>query len=169
VNRQLTEKMKLRLIHCELAEANAFVEIHHRHLDPVVQHRFSLAAVDEFDGCHGVAICGRPRARMLDGYTILEVYRVATFGTYNATSFLYGAARRTAKALGFARIITYTLPHESGASLKAAGWVDGGLTDGGEWARDGRQRELAFCADPKRRWFSDLIPKAKAAEEERAA
>jgi hypothetical protein len=105
---------RLILAHCELQEANAFVEIHHRHLPPVVQHRFSLACVDALDGCHGVAIVGRPRARALDASTVVEIYRVATFGTYNATSFLYGAARKAARALGYRKIITYTLPAESG-------------------------------------------------------
>jgi len=35
---------------------------------------------------------------------------------------LYGASRRAARALGYARVITYTLPAEGGASLRAAGF-----------------------------------------------
>jgi hypothetical protein len=36
---------------------------------------------------------------------------------------LYGAAWRAAKALGYTRCITYIQGDESGASLRAAGWV----------------------------------------------
>lgn len=59
--------------------------------------------------------------RMDDGLT-LEVTRVCTDGTRNANSILYGACARTAKGMGYNRIITYTLQSESGASLRAAGW-----------------------------------------------
>lgn len=36
---------------------------------------------------------------------------------------LYGAIRRAAKALGYKTLVTYTQYDESGASLRAAGWV----------------------------------------------
>jgi len=35
---------------------------------------------------------------------------------------LYGALIRAAWALGYDRVLTYTLPEESGTSLRAAGW-----------------------------------------------
>ena len=35
---------------------------------------------------------------------------------------LYAALTRAAWALGYTRVITYTMPGESGASLRAAGW-----------------------------------------------
>jgi hypothetical protein len=35
---------------------------------------------------------------------------------------LYGACRRTAKAMGYQAVYTYTLPEEGGASLRAAGF-----------------------------------------------
>ena len=40
----------------------------------------------------------------------------------NANSMLYAAAWRAAKALGYQRLITYTLASESGSSLRAAGY-----------------------------------------------
>jgi hypothetical protein len=52
----------------------------------------------------------------------MEVTRVATDGTKNACSALYGAAWRAAKALGYHRLVTYTQEGESGASLRGAGW-----------------------------------------------
>lgn len=58
---------------------------------------------------------------MDDGQT-LEVTRVASSGHDNATSFLYGALRRAAFALGYTRVITYTQADESGSSLRAAGY-----------------------------------------------
>lgn len=36
---------------------------------------------------------------------------------------LYGAVWRAAKAMGYTRAITYIQDEETGASLKAAGWV----------------------------------------------
>lgn len=88
----------------------------------------------------GVAIVGRPVARHLqDGYTA-EVTRLCTDGTPNACSMLYEAAWRAAKAVGYLRIITYTLPQEGGASLRAAGWHLIGPAGGGSWSRAGRPR-----------------------------
>jgi hypothetical protein len=133
--------MSLLLVHVELAEANAFVNALHRHHKRVVGHKFSLGA--EEDGkLVGVAIVGRPVARMRDDGETLEVTRLCTDGTANACSFLYGACRRAAFALGFGRIGTYTLQDEGGASLRAAGWTLIGERSGGNWKnREGRAIE----------------------------
>lgn len=107
-------RSRLHVVPCELSEANAFVKRYHRHHQPVPGHRFSLAVADETNTVRGVAIVGRPVARMnQDGWT-LEVNRVATDGCPNACSALYGAAWRAARALGYRRLITYTLPEEGG-------------------------------------------------------
>lgn len=130
---------RLSVVPIELAEANAFVAQHHRHHKPVVGHRFSLAAAVE-GKIVGVAIVGRPVARgNQDGWTV-EVNRVATDGTDNACSFLYGAARKAAFALGYTRIITYTLPEEGGASLRGAGFKLLGIRGGGSWTTPSRPR-----------------------------
>lgn len=95
------------------AEVCAFIAAHHRHHKPPVSHLFSVAASDG-EKVVGVAVVGRPVARMLqDGWTA-EVTRLATDGSKNACSLLYGAAWRAARALGYRRLVTYTLPEEGG-------------------------------------------------------
>ena len=85
--------------------ANEFVRLYHRHHKPVVGCKFCLSVADEA-GLQGVAIVGRPVARMLDDGTVLEVNRLCTNGAPNACSMLYSAAARVACELGYARIIT---------------------------------------------------------------
>lgn len=117
----------LELVPITLKEANAFVERYHRHHKPVVGHKFSIAASDG-EKIVGVAIVGRPVSRYLDNGLTLEVNRLCTDGTRNACSFLYSAAWRAARNLGYKKLITYILVSETGSSLKAAGWkcVGGG-------------------------------------------
>ncbi|WP_321946554.1 XF1762 family protein [Paraburkholderia sp. J10-1] len=123
-----------------LDEANAFVAAHHRHHGPVVGHKFSIAAVDSRAAVCGVAIVGRPVARGNDDGWTLEVSRCCTDGTRNACSMLYGAAWRATRALGYRRLITYTLPAEGGSSLRGAGWRLVGARGGGNWNTPARPR-----------------------------
>lgn len=120
--------------------ANEFVRDHHRHHKPVVGMKFAVS-VKEDDKIIGVAICGRPVARKLDDGLTLEVNRCCTDGTKNACSMLYGASWRTAQGMGYRRIITYTLPHEGGASLRASGWILVGERGGGNWNVESRPRK----------------------------
>lgn len=113
--------MSLRIVPINFRDACDFVRAWHRHHAPPRGHKFSVGVADE-DLLVGVAIVGRPVSRHLDDGTTLEVTRSATDGTKNANSMLYGASWRAAKALGYARLITYTQAGESGASLRAAGW-----------------------------------------------
>jgi hypothetical protein len=128
-----------RIIPITLAAANAFVAQHHRHHPPVVGHKFSIGFADG-TSLRGVVIVGRPVARHLDNGQTLEVTRCCTDGVPNGCSRLYGAAWRAAKALGFTRLITYTLEEESGVSLKASGWRLVGKRGGGRWTRPRRLR-----------------------------
>lgn len=117
--------MSLRIVPVSSAEARAFTRMRHRHHGHVLPagHKFSQGVADEDDFLLGVAITGRPSGPgNQDGVTV-EVTRCTTDGTENACSILYGAAARAAKALGWGRIITYTQEGESGASLRAAGFV----------------------------------------------
>jgi hypothetical protein len=114
--------VSLRIVPVKFADACGFVEMWHRHHAPPISHKFSIGAADDSDILRGVAIVGRPVARMLDDGLTLEVTRTATDGTPNANSMLYGAAWRAAKALGYRRLVTYTQQGESGSSLRAAGW-----------------------------------------------
>lgn len=71
----------------------------------------------------GVGMLERPKARGLcDGSTV-EASRVCTLGARNACSMLYGALCRAAAALGYRRVISYTLATEPGSSLAAAGFT----------------------------------------------
>jgi hypothetical protein len=76
--------------------ANASVEVQYGHHGRVAGHRFSLGVMDEAGMLRAVAIAGTP----------------------NAASALYGGARRVARAMGFRRIVTYTLADEPGTSLR---------------------------------------------------
>lgn len=143
--------MKLDLVPCTLEEANAFVERHHRHHKPVPGAKFCIA-VSCADRIVGVCIVGRPIARMLDDGWTLEVNRTCTDGTKNANSMLYGAARRAAWALGYKKLITYTLPEEGGVSLTAAGWKCIGEAGGGRWSRGSRPRVDTHPTQTKIRW-----------------
>jgi len=111
----------LALCPVTFADACDFVALHHRHHEPPIGHKFSIGVALD-DALVGVAMVGRPVARFLDDGNTLEVNRTATDGTPNANSMLYGAAWRAAKALGYTRLITYTLATEQGSSLAAAGF-----------------------------------------------
>jgi hypothetical protein len=146
--------MSLHVVPIELKEANAFIAAMHRHHQPVIGHRFSIGVVDDDGVLHGVCVVGRPVAR-LAGHPrdVAEVTRLATDGSDNACSMLYGSAARAAKAMGFRRIQTYTLPSEGGASLRASGWVDEGAAGGGQWKHtDGKPRRTDQPTDIKTRW-----------------
>lgn len=144
-----------------LREANAYVAQRHRHNLPVNGHKWSIACYDGDRLC-GVAIAGQPIARKLDDGLTIEVRRVCTDGTYNACSILYGACARTAKAMGYKRIVTYTLQSEPGTSLKASGWTDCGEAGGVSWNMPSRPREeyqetlfgmeRKYPDEKKRRW-----------------
>ena len=136
----------LELIPISLADANAFVAEHHRHHKPVTGHKFSVGCTE--NGCLvGVAIVGRPVSRFLDDGFTLEVNRLCTTGTKNACSFLYAAAARAAKAMGYRKIITYTLDSEPGTSLRAAGWKCSGVAGGKRWT--GKRRPVVDLYPPQ--------------------
>lgn len=149
-------KSRLSVVPCDLAEANAFVRQHHRHHGPVVGHKFCLAVADEQNEVRGVAIVGRPVARALhDGWT-LEVYRVATNGCSNACSALYAACGRVTLALGYRKLITYTLTSEPGTSLRAIGWKIVAEVKGRGWNRASRTRVDRYPLQDKIRWETTL-------------
>lgn len=145
----------MKLIHMELVDANEFVARLHRHHKPVQGHRFSIGAEHSGVLC-GVAIVGRPQARMTDQRTVVEVLRLCTDGKKNACSFLYSACARAAASLGYRRIQTFILESESGISLKASGWTAEHTTSGGEWSRPSRERRAVDSAVPKQRWSKTL-------------
>lgn len=134
-----------------LKDANAYVKEHHRHHKPTTGHKFSIS-VKRGDDLVGVAICGRPVARMADDGVTLEILRVCTDGSPNACSMLYGACRRAGAAMGYSKIITYTLPSEGGVSLRASGFRLLGDAGGGSWSRSSRPRGDHAPLEVKAKW-----------------
>lgn len=144
-----------------LREAQAFVNQHHRHHKASVGHKFSIGVFvgERMAGC---AICGRPVSRVLDDRYTCEVTRLCTDGTKNACSMLYGACARIAKAMGYKKIITYTLLSETGASLKASGFSCEGIAGAGIWTGE-RHRDNGVPKERKLRWGRVLEKDRKAA------
>lgn len=123
--------MSLRVVPCTQRQAKGYVRDHHRHNAAPQGGLFALAAMDGDRIC-GVVIVGRPVARSLDDGLTVEITRCCSDGTRNVCSLLYGRARRAAFALGYRRVVTYTLPEEGGASLRAAGMTPHQATLGGK-------------------------------------
>ncbi len=149
--------MTLRTIPLTLAQANDYVARLHRHHDRCTSHRFSFGAVK--DGwLVGVVIVGRPVSFVYDAYNVAEVSRLCSDGTRNTCSFLYGAAARVAREMGFYRIQTYTLEEETGESLRAAGWTHGGLRESKPWSQraDGRKRHNKHPTGNKHLWYREF-------------
>lgn len=144
-----------------LRDANAYVAQHHRHNLPTNGHKWSIACYDGDRLC-GVAICGQPVARKLDDGLTIEIRRVYTDGTRNACSMLYGASARVARAMGYKRVVTYTLQSEPGSSLRASNFTDCGEAGGVSWDMPSRPREVVqetlfgterkYPDEKKRRW-----------------
>lgn len=136
--------------------ANEFVLAHHRHHGKVRGCKFCIAVADEDGRLHGVAVTGRPVSRYLDTGLTAEVTRLCTDGTQNACSFLYAACARTARSMGYEKIITYILETENGASLRASGWWCAGLRGGGDWNVPSRPRKAGANTGRKQLYYKEL-------------
>jgi len=155
----------LELVPLTQRQARAFVAEHHRHATPPRGDVFRVG-LEQAGELVGVAIAGRPVARILDDGRTLEVTRLCLRpGVPNGCSRLYAACCRAGAALGYRRIVTYTLESEPGSSVRAAGFqLDQELGPRDHWARGpGRHRydsnllgEPVRDAGPKRRWTRSL-------------
>jgi hypothetical protein len=127
-------------------EVFADVEAHHSHHEKPNGWKFGVAVYNGHVKV-GVMIVAPPVARML----MQAQPRTAevTRGTIlparaelrkNAATKLYAAVCKQARQLGYDRMVTYTMAHESGHSLLAAGWTVTGRSSGGSWDRDSRAR-----------------------------
>ena len=150
--------MKLIAVPMSQREALEFVANFHRHNKPPIGSLFQVGASDG-TRLVGVGIAGRPVARMLQDGRTIEVTRCCVLddAPKGSCSFLYASLWRAARALGWQRLVTYTLPHEGGASLRGAGFKVVGETaaaaDGVGWSRDGREREWQpIFRQSKLRW-----------------
>ena len=133
----------MKAVPITIKDANRLIAKWHRHNLPTHGGRFAVGASVK-GNLIGVAIVGCPVARLLDDGETCEVTRLCTIDGYahlHACSFLYGRCVRAAKAIGYSRIVTYTLESESGASLKAAGFIAVGIVPpGSSWNRPNRKR-----------------------------
>lgn len=143
--------MTLELQPVTYDEACRFISKHHRHNIPPQGWKFGIA-VNDGVSIVGIITVGRPVARKLDDGWTLEVTRCCTDGTKNAPSMLYGAACRAAFALGYKRVITYTLQSEPGTSLLCSNWKIVGLAGGGNWNVKSRPRVDSENQEQKRLW-----------------
>ena len=148
--------MSLCAVPVTLREARAFVDNFHRHNKSPQGGLFAVAASDGVQ-LVGVAIVGRPVARALDQGHTVEVTRccVLESAPKGCCSFLYAKAWQAAKALGWSRLITYTLQSESGASLRGAGWkvvAELPARDAGGWQNRAGREWQAVVGQAKLRW-----------------
>lgn len=131
-------------------QACNFVSAHHRHHIPSVGCKFCIGLFDD-EKMVGCAMCGRPVSRHMDDGTTCEITRLCTDGTNNACSMLYGASCRVAKAMGYKKVITYTLESENGSSLKASNFQYEGTAGGKHWTGT-RNKGQKIPAEMKKRW-----------------
>lgn len=159
------------IIPTTIKAARIFVARHHRHHDPDRGGLFACA-VEHGGEVVGVAVVGRPKARMLQDGRTAEVTRLCVSprllvgrrglcspiassegdAPAGACSMLYGACWRAARALGYQRLLTYILDTEVGLTLRAAGWHCVGEAGGGSWSRLSRPREGLAPQQGKLRW-----------------
>lgn len=143
----------LCIVPVTLREAMKFVETAHRHHKPPQGGLFAIAVAErDAESPCGVAIVGRPVSRYLDDGWTVEVTRLCTLGQKNACSMLYRAAWRTARAMGYRKLVTYTLPEEGGASCRAAGMRCLGSAGGGSWSVPSRPRVDMHPTQTKIKW-----------------
>ena len=146
--------MSFEVVPVSLRQANEFVGRFHRHNKPTRGGKFAIAA--RHGGVLvGVAIVGRPVARMLDDGLTVEVARVCVLddAPKNTCSFLYGRCWRIWQQMGGKRMITYTLQTEPGSSLRGAGWKVVGEVKPRSWDCPGRPREWQdIYGQSKFRW-----------------
>lgn len=154
--------MTLRLAPTTLDAARRWIRDVHSHHPP--PRRIMHGVAVECDGrvvC--IAVTERPKARGLcDGRTI-EVTRVASDGsTEHAASKAIAAIARGVIALGWTRVVSYTLLGEAGTSYRAAGWWPTGIVRGRQWSCESRPRESVAQPGDKVRWEfgPDAMPRA---------
>jgi hypothetical protein len=147
----------LELRPVSFADAKEFIRTHHRHCDPPVGWKYG-AALFNGDELVGVVTAGRPVSRVLAAKGCIEVTRVCVKDLHphalvaNACSMLYGYACREAFERGYSRVVSYTMRHESGTSLRAAGFYPVTKSRGGTWSRRDRPRKAQKASGPKVRW-----------------
>ena len=148
---------RLEAVPITLQEASAYIDRRHRHNAGPKFHKFSICLrVPGEPEPVGVAVASIPKARcQMDGGT-LEINRCCTDPRYaNVCSCLYARAIRIGREMGYRRFLTYTLPEESGSSLRAVGFQPDGTTkvSANGWDSPSRPRDIScYPAGEKIRW-----------------
>jgi hypothetical protein len=153
--------MVVKIVPLTLRVANDFVEQWHRHSARTSNDGGKFAIGLENDGVLvGVAIVGRPVARLLQIEGAAEVLRLCTSPSApkGSGAKLYSRCKRIWQLMGGTTIHTYTLQKEAGASLRGAGLkIPSKATEGGQWARPSRPRDnKAIYDEPKFRWTETI-------------
>lgn len=143
----------MEIIPITIRSANVFVTDFHRHNKRVTGAKFAIGLTEDSE-LIGVAIAGRPVARLLDNGKTIEILRVCVKEGYkNANSKLYGRMKRISQLMGYEKIITYTLQRESQASLKAIRAKPVSNVKPGGWDRLNRHRNgQEIYSEAKIRW-----------------
>lgn len=137
------DRVRLVLVPLTRRAANAYIGEHHRHHGKVVGDLFrvGIRCGERLVGC---AVVGRPVSRIIqrDEPQICELVRlcVGEGAPGNTLRTLHGAVLRAAWALGYTRVITYTLKTESGNSMRDAGYRVLGERKGRSWNTRSRPR-----------------------------
>lgn len=147
----------LRLVPVTQRQADAYIRVHHRHHPPSRGDLFRMGALAEGElEMVGVAVVGRPVSRIIQAREpqTCELLRlcVREGAPKNTASFLLGACRRAAWALGYTRLISYTLASESGASMRAAGYRTVGEVKGRSWNTPSRPRVDRHAIEDRLLW-----------------
>lgn len=151
----------MRIVPLTLREANDFVEAWHRHSARTSNDggKYAIGLIHS-DQLVGVAIVGRPIARMLQEEGTAELLRLCTRpeAPKGSASKLYARAKRIWQLMGGKRIVTYTLKHESGSSLRGAGIHEAAAdVQRQQWSRPSRVRDKREIYETlKQRWDEDL-------------
>lgn len=143
----------MEIIPITIRDANVFVTNFHRHNKKVTGAKFAIGLTEDCE-LVGVAIAGRPVARLLDNGKTIEILRVCVKEGYkNANSKLYGRTKRICQLMGYEKIITYTLQTESQASLKAICANPVSEVKPRDWDRLNRHRKgQEIYSEEKIRW-----------------
>jgi len=145
---------KLRMVPVIRDVARPFIEDHHSH-HHAPRQAVMWAGVEADGELICVGCLERPKARLTaQDPRAAEITRIASVGSHkNAASKCIAGIARAAVALGYTRIVSFTLLGEAGTSYRAAGWwVTGVVPPRGSWAATGRYRAPATQPGSKVRW-----------------
>lgn len=113
--------MSLKLVPCSVQDAREYVRQFHRHRDVPLSGLFAVACAKE--RVCGVAIVGRPVARMMDDDWTAEVTRVATDG--NSERLFDALFRLLAYCPGsWISKADYLYAHHRKWGIIAGGWLE---------------------------------------------